>query len=367
MVLAAHLRHTFFSNANEIVAKRAGRTAATFIAAIDGNFAVWLFWVMSAFVLSLRFHRCTEDTVRYSLLTDATLRRYPRLVLPVLASVLFAWILHHFGLMSNLKLAHLLGLEYDSWLAKFYLFEPNVIQALNSGLWQSFFDFSRSESYNRVLWTMEIELYGSFFLFAFLALFGKHPSRVLIYIVTLLIVFRLSLYWINAFVFGTMICDMFVNHRAIYQALPDAFERQFNRLIQNTWTSVVLLLPFIFLVGLPNAFGVFHLFLATILTAYVVVSPLAEKLLSSKIPVFLGKISFGLYLAHLPVICAAAYPIYTALLLILTPLNASVVASLMLIVLSVFAGWVLWFIADRPAIAFSRQVASVLQKGIANL
>ena len=74
---------------------------------------------------------------------------------------------------------------------------------------------------------MEIELYGSLFLFAFLASFGKHPSRIFVYIATLIIVFMLSMHWINAFVFGAILCDVFVNLPAI------AFSRQIASALQK--------------------------------------------------------------------------------------------------------------------------------------
>ena len=362
MVVLSHLRLTFFVDAEQVITSHWGSTAAVFFEAIiDGNFAVWLFWVMSALVLSLRFHMSSDASACSTMLTDAAIRRYPRLLVPVMASVLFAWILHQAGLMSNVQLENLLGPKYDEWLGSFYLFEPNGIAALKSAAWEAFFAYELSSSYNSALWTMEPELYGSLFLFAYLALAGKHSARWLIYLVTIGIVCCLSIHWINAFVIGAMICDWFVNRDALRKFFPDVLGRYATCLVHHQGIAVLSILPMMFLIGLTNLGGVLHLLLASMLTAYVVVSRPAGNLFSRKLPVFLGKISFGLYLAHTPIICAVAYPVYSNLLGLFSPWFAAIVASILLIGLSLLSGWVMWFIADRPAIAFARKVAHVLK------
>jgi peptidoglycan/LPS O-acetylase OafA/YrhL len=114
---------------------------------------------------------------------------------------------------------------------------------------------------------------------------------------------------------------------------------------------------FVYLIGLPNINGMLHLVLATLLTGYVILSPVAERFFARPYAVFLGKISFGLYLIHTPFLCAAAYPTYMTLLKIMSPSAAAVVAASVLAACSLMLGWGLWFVADRPAIAFSRMFA----------
>ena len=63
----------------------------------DGQMAVLLFFVLSGFVLSLTYWRNGSPSV----LGSATVRRYPRLMLPVAASVLLAYVLLLTGAMSN--------------------------------------------------------------------------------------------------------------------------------------------------------------------------------------------------------------------------------------------------------------------------
>lgn len=221
VVLLNHIKFTFFVNINKDIGSRYGLVISTLTEALfDGNFSVWLFWVMSAFVLSIRFHKEKDVNFSCSLMTDAAVRRYPRLLLPVTASVVFAWVLHSCGVMTNVNLANLLGSQYKNWLGTFYLFKPDFSQALNSAVWQTFFAYNPYTSYNRVLWTMRIELYGSFFLFALLALIGKHPARVIFYLIIMAILYNLSAHWLNSFIAGTMICDAYANKSLICQRFP---------------------------------------------------------------------------------------------------------------------------------------------------
>ena len=108
IVLIAHIRLTFFADSNDQLWEMFSPVPLVLKVMIlsvikafhDGTFAVWIFWVMSAFVLSYQFFKLNRDNdlagSRYYL-KEATVRRYPRLLLPVLASVIFAFIIHSFG------------------------------------------------------------------------------------------------------------------------------------------------------------------------------------------------------------------------------------------------------------------------------
>lgn len=222
----------------------------------------------------------------------------------MLVSVLVAWGLHSCGMMTNTQLSNQLGPRYEQWLGVFYKYEPSFFAALKSAFWESFFEYNPTTSYNCVLWTMEIELYGSLFLFGFLSLVGKHSARILFYIITVIVAYALNMHWVNAFVLGSITCDACVHSIAIRQRLPSFVVKVYGTLIHSHWLAVLIVLPLLYIIGLLNIHGVMHLVIATGLTAYVVLSTPEISLFSRSIPIFLGKISFGLYLVHLPVICA---------------------------------------------------------------
>lgn len=359
VVLLNHIRFTFFIDITDRIESKYGKVIATIAEALfDGNFSVWLFWIMSAFVLSIRFYTEKDRVLSHSIVTDAAIRRYPRLLLPVTVSVLFAWILHSFGFMTNIELSNFFGDQYKQWLGSFYLFKPNLLSALDSCIWETFFSYNPYTSYNRVLWTMKIELYGSFFLFSLLLLIGKHSSRLFFYLIITTVLYKLSAHWLNSFVIGMMICDSYVHQHLIRQRLPTYINKVLSYLINSNFFAILMIFFLLYMVGLPNINGVLHLFLAAILTGYVTVSSPVKALLSVKPLVFLGKISFGLYLVHLPLICATAFPLYTSLIKIfVSPLVTVCFSSFLLVIFSIVAGWCLWFIADRPSIIFSRRIS----------
>ncbi|QDU36135.1 Acyltransferase family protein [Maioricimonas rarisocia] len=363
VVVFSHLRHTFFENASQAIRFRYGDTAETlFKACIDGTCAVWIFWVMSAFVLSLKFHASSPGDHLNTMLRDATFKRYPRLMLPILASVCLAWALHAGDLMTNQDLAEILGPEYDAWLGSFYTFAPSPSHAFQSAVWHALFDYRAEDSYNAVLWTMEIEFYGSLFLFAFLALFGKHALRLFVYALTLAVVSALGAHWISSFILGTALCDVYVHRQMLTERFSPRI-RLFTAAARNSkLLAIAVLATLWYAIGLPNRWGVMNLILATFVTGFVVFSSPASRFFALSPFVFLGKISFGLYLVHLAIICSAAYPLFNAFHPVVGRHQAAIAASLCLLALSIAGGWCLWFVADRPAVSLARAVSDTFER-----
>src|SRR5215218_6369208 len=155
----------------------------------NGVFAVVVFFVLSGLVLSYSFFRADAPEKRSAALASAAVRRYFRLVIPILASVLLAYVLLRLGLLHHRQLGRLLHVEPwwvvsedDWWLTAQWNFEPRLASALHEGLFGVFFSFDPARTYSAVLWTMGIELAGSFFVYSFLGLFGSLRNRWVIYL-----------------------------------------------------------------------------------------------------------------------------------------------------------------------------------------
>lgn len=90
----------------------------------------------------------------------------------------------------------------------------------------------------------------------------------------------------------------------------------------------------------------------------VAVSPRAQKQLSKKVPVFLGRISFALYLVHFLVL----FSVGTSITLSLSQdrdLNyqaASLVASVITLILSLLAAWIVTIFIDEPGVRLCRKL-----------
>lgn len=98
-----------------------------------GKLSVHVFWFMSGYVLSIKLFSATGNDY----LKAAVIKRYFRLAIPVLASVLLAYGLMKGGWMYNSELARVLGERY-SGLNTVYNFDPDLLNAIRSGLWDSF-------------------------------------------------------------------------------------------------------------------------------------------------------------------------------------------------------------------------------------
>lgn len=355
VVLIAHLKNAFFPDVLTSIESRLGKHASILLeGCLDANFAVWLFWVMSAFVLSVRFHATKSSEEAIKALGSATVRRYPRLALPVLASAIFAWALLNAGLMNNQELATALGQQSSSWVGSFYEFEPSLTNALRCGLWDSFFAYSPESSYNRNLWTMEIEYLGSLFLFAFLALLGKHSSRVFFYAITFVVLHRIQFNVVNAFLVGIILSDIY-SRRDQFAKWSESFPvLSTARHLKSGWFLALSSVPFIYLVGLPNHFNLLHLLLSAMITCLCVYDTFLARVLSRPIFVFLGAISFGVYLVHIPLICSLGLPLYQFAMGASQDSFARVVAFLGLFSISVFFGFLMWFLVDRHSVRFAR-------------
>lgn len=369
IVVIHHLRLTFwltsFADIGRYISSLAPFLLWPILSALEGlcsgAFAVYLFWIMSAFVLSLQFFLRVHQaplTRAHDYLEDAFLRRYPRLLVPVCASVAFAYAIHAAHLMRNVSLAHTFGEPYLSgWLARWYKFPASPLGALKSAIGESFFAFDASSTYNHVLWTMEKEFYGSMFLFAFLGVLGHRRSRFWLYPVIALVSNKLGLGFINAFIAGISLCDLFVNRNKL-SCLEGSWRRPLVRFFRQSYVAIALWMAVVVAVGAGLQYS--YLILGSLAVALTLFSPGTQRFLSHPILLFLGRISFGLYLVHVPIICSFSCWAYLATAPRLGHAGAALLSSTATCVLSIVCGYLLYIIADRPGLRFSRLLSTLI-------
>jgi peptidoglycan/LPS O-acetylase OafA/YrhL len=168
------------------------------------------------------------------------------------------------------------------WLHQHYWFVPRIAQAAQDGLWGAFRSTFR---YNGVLWTMPVELYGSFLVFAVLALAGRLRNRVLLYVPLGAVLVSASEMHYLAFVLGLVLCDVWVwAERARRLALP--------------------LVPGLALLALGLFLVSWAVGAAVLVVAAAAFAPTLRQGLAGRGLSFLGRISFGLYLLHTPILCS---------------------------------------------------------------
>ena len=133
-----------------------------FYAVLNGDGAVNYFFILSGYVLTLRFYRNYSG----SALAISVIKRLPRLMIPAGCSILLGYlVLREFPALHQ-DAASISG---SSWLSKFgnsYL-PAHDVPTLGDAARQTLFVFFRARDsyYNSNLWTMSNEFFGSLLVF----------------------------------------------------------------------------------------------------------------------------------------------------------------------------------------------------------
>jgi peptidoglycan/LPS O-acetylase OafA/YrhL len=255
-----------------------------------------------------------------------------------------------------------------SWLTQYYLFPAHFGQAVYQavyGVWLG--NSTIFSSYNSVLWTMHFELFGSFLIFMFLALFGKLNNRWVFYGVSAL--FFLKTYYL-CFIAGIVISDICI-------AWPDAMDRLSEKLVWfslpiglvlGTWTvssvytSVYSHINIPFFTG-PQLELFAHMVGAIIVVLAVLKLNLLSRIFETRPFQYLGKISFSLYLIHFLIMSSLSSYVFIRILPVygnrLAGLSAVLIGlPVTFLAASLYTKWI-----DIPSIAISKSLGNILLNG----
>lgn len=324
----------------------------------NGNFMVGIFFVLSGFVLSYKFF-VKKD---HEILAQSASKRYLRLLIPVAVSIFAAFILMSLSLFYNQQAAAVSG---SIWLGEFWRFAPNFWDALNQTLVGSF--FTNVFDYNVTLWTVAFEFFGSFLVLGFLALFGKMRNRSLAYIFA--IIFFFQTYYL-AFILGMLLADLAVH--------KDSF---FAKLGKNKIMQLSLLLLAMFLGSYPSGRGVegtvyaflektylansaalYHILGAFLLVLVLLNSKSMQKALTQRWLLFLGDISFSIYLLHFIILGSFSSFLFLKLEPHMLYGQAFLLTFFVSISLIVALSYLMYLYVDLKAVHFSKFVYNRLFK-----
>jgi peptidoglycan/LPS O-acetylase OafA/YrhL len=260
----------------------------------SGGFAVCIFFVLSGYVLSYKYF----INKSYEYLASSAVKRYIRLAIPILASVIFSFIILCFNGYSNFEIATTYT-KNTFWFSSLWNIHPNIYEALREGCFSSLFEGS-TLNYNSVLWTMNIEFMGSLFVFALLALAGNLKNHYFIYGL-LILLFKGGFF--TAFTIGLALCDYYTSEERkniktpilILLLLPVIYLGAYQGIEANSiWE------PLKFLSSINKSIP--YILAAGLLMLIIINSPKTQHVLSHKWFRFLGKVSFSLYLIHLSIL-----------------------------------------------------------------
>lgn len=325
-----------------------------------GNFAVVVFFVLSGFVLTIKFHLGQQKS-----LFAAAVKRYVRLMPIVLVSILFSYAILTLGLMYFKPAGTLSG---SPWLSTGYFqFQPSLLDAISQGLLIVFVTpLSTNQAYNPLLWTIYYELLGSLLVFGLVSLGSGHSKRWMLYLIAS--VGLINTYFCG-FIIGAALADLYANKHAIYDriqyvsrvyrwallvvalaicAYPVAGDLGTNG---KYWSMLTL-----FDSNLVTSRSIMELIAATIIIFLALSWLQLKNLLEKKPLLWLGKISYSLYATHFMLLFSLSSRLMIALVHYFSYNLAAMLTGVISLPIMLGLAYLLHKYIEIPSIAIANQV-----------
>jgi len=309
----------------------------------NGPVAVHIFFIVSAFALSIGFIKSRDVKIIETL----ALRRYLRLVIPIFCVCLISFLFSRWGFFLNKEItiySHSAALE--NTIIHSHL---TVSKLLKFAFYGVFFEPSLVNNFNAVLWTMNVEFLGSMFIFFVLAVFGKVRFSSAFFAMIGVLVYIMQPALIS-FVFGLMLAT--ISEKVWFKS---AIKTNFCKVGGLFGVALFFYLQSHDLEqqGVPEAMSVF----ALIAVVSVIGSSYLQCFFETKLLQFLGRISFPLYLIHPIVLCSLSCYQYKIMVLAGFPyIVVSAAVFLGCIAFSVIAA-VAFMPVEKLAVASGRSFA----------
>jgi peptidoglycan/LPS O-acetylase OafA/YrhL len=316
----------------------------------DGNLAVAVFFIMSSIALTAAVDGARTRPTFLGLLA----KRYVRLALPILVT-------------SGLSLAYIMsGLDYRAELDALlrngtyilHPFDAGIIGWMKESLVGTFLPLG-SNDYNLVLWTMRYEMAGSILVFLLALVFPSGLPRLAAALSLTLLTIAIGGGYGGAL-------WLFLMGIALYELRARLADPRLQ------WMGVLL-----FLAALANSGGWVEAFWsntlgldlgdqrrirAIALVAGVLMSADLRVALTCRLSLWLGRISFPLYLFHAPLLWSIGGYLYVTMLGPLGHHHSAIIASVIVTVLSLAGAHALAVFVERPTLALSRRAGAFVSE-----
>ncbi|WP_093534263.1 acyltransferase [Stenotrophomonas rhizophila] len=315
-----------------------------------GFFAVCIFFVLSGYVLSLKYLRTLDTRV----ISDALAKRYFRLAPAVIASTLLMAITA--GLLNGMALAQ--------W-------PSHLLSAAREGVYGSF--LFGDNAHNGVTWTMQVELLGSLILFVYLLAFGRlRWGWIAGAVLCAALMARLPL--MGCF-FTMFLCGAYLGRVAHLASHPvvaalmlalgfylggyDSPSASYRQVV--VWANTLQ-----FEYGIALNWPVVIPGLGAVLMVWSLLGgSLISRPFASRPCAWLGKISFALYLTHTLVIMVVCKPLLHLAEPHIGYVGAAIIASFIVLILSMVVASVFYRLFDKPSVQWANAIGRHAVEGAA--
>ncbi|MCR4691779.1 MAG: acyltransferase [Lachnospiraceae bacterium] len=320
---------------------------------MGGKFGVRMFMTISGFFVGYRFFLTGEKKS----LSSGVIKKYFRLIFPIITANFAIYLLMRFGMFTNAKASALAGTSV--YFGNYNQFEPHLPAALFEAIWGCF--ATGANQYNGPLWFIYYEFFGTILVAAILSLLGNSKARYLAYGVGCILAIRSDFL---PFILGTVVCDL------TYR--PPVFLERLSK--QKVFTPLMWLL---FLLGMflgsfppmgerlegtiyapfPKKIILFYILgSACVLYATLHLKPL-KKLLGQRWITWLNTYSYGFYLTHFFILCTFAGGFYLALEKSVNYHVIAILNYLLSFALTVFVSVLMHKYVEKPGIRLATDFA----------
>lgn len=275
----------------------------------NGNFWVCIFCIVSGFVLSLKI----MNKRNRGSISESILKRYPRLVLPMFFISFLVYFMLKMGLFSNLEAA---SYTKSEWLSGYYLETVSIKKVITCSLYSVWFE--GDSTFSTAFWMMTPLFMGSFLTYL-IGVVTWNANRYIYIVYAMIAIFTLkknSLLF--CFVVGSLLAYIYYNSK---------------KMMENHVLGILLLILGIYFGGYPsnaspldyysilagklpeniNAGQFYHMIGASLFIYGIFCLKLGKMILENKIFLRLGKISFAIYLLHIPILFSVTTKIFLIL------------------------------------------------------
>ena len=260
---------------------------------VGGTFAVAIFLTISGYVLTIRRWHNPANPPLYV----AFVRRYIRLTIPIIGATFFAWLLSQAARPISWALISLgqtpTKADVGQWFGFTFNFKADFLRAWFFALFGTY-GYLWSHNYNPFLWTMMIELWGALIIFAI-----SQSDRALRdrYMPLLFCVVLLA--------YVSPIAACFFVGALIALSERDGLVLKASVALSRAATVVLPLCLVLAALVMTNGKNLTLLAVLAVLVFLLVrYSQPAQRLLTSPLSQFMGRISFPLYLVQFPIIAS---------------------------------------------------------------
>jgi len=267
-----------------------------FSSIIDEFRSFYLYFIFDGLLMVNIFFILSGDALTNSFITNKNkltmkmlvIKRYLRLAGPIFLSSLIVYLITFFGLNFKNEAARIIN---NDWLNGFMKFEVNFFEVIKYSLIKVFAGVKYHYALNPFLWPMKIELFGSIAVFSTLAILKKSKNIYLIVFFLSLILMALGSKY-SCFFIGISISILrskgffkknFFNKISFIIIIIGVLLDTFSQSLTKHYPQLTILSSFLIIFGIYN-------------------NKTALKFFSNKLSIYLGRISFSLYLIQFSII-----------------------------------------------------------------